>query len=152
MSDNSALWDRIKQPLFVVEEGDKDSLQALRESVRNAGINIHETWIIYLTLEKTKPGVQSFFSHTTPFSIKDISFFGKVKNDEFNKAIRSGFDTLVLIGSVPDKMYRLLTKTGKGLVIGVNQEKYNVDLNVITRDKNIQHIVSYLKETLQKIN
>lgn len=146
------LWSDIGKVFIISDHLSAEKLKDLKKGITESGLNIHEVDIVFIAEDQLKTAEEKSSRHAVPFSMKEIGFFGKIKNEEFVKLLSKKYDVIVFLGELPERMYRILRKLKSKYTIGIDQSGAQVQINLKTDNGLPSKQLAYAKETLEKIS
>lgn len=137
--------------LLVVHFNTLDELKEYRTAIKAMGLNVHECKILAIVESKREKDVLGEISSVVYMSPQEYSFLGTLKNDEANKLLADKFDAVVYFGDVSKRIERSLQKIKPMITIGVNTEKRKKDLELKSESESPEHLLNFVKQTLEKL-
>lgn len=149
MSSNK--WKEIHKLLVVTKFSSIDELISWRTALKEVGLNINECTIVSEVASKKEKAVLQEMGSVVFASVSDIGFLGKIKSPELSKMFASKYDTILQVEQNSPKLMKLFKKMKFNQTIGVNTGLNEFDIELSTVHTHPQHIVNFVRNTLEKI-
>lgn len=149
MSSNH--WSHINRLLVVTTFSSLDELISWRTSLKEVGLNINECTIVSEVGSKKDKAVLQEMGSVVFASSSDIGFLGKVKAPDLTKVLTTRYDTWLQVGQNSAKLKKVFKKMKFNQTIGVNTDSNEFDIELSTAHTHPQHIVNFVRNTLEKI-
>lgn len=154
MSDSKNLWSETKRLLIVFPYKDEVNFKNYRISLDKLlnDSNVEELKIIVEIPNSVKKEDLQQHKMISYLSAKDISFFGKIKDEKIRSILNQSFDTLLWFEAENKKSIKFFSKTNITWKIGVKTDFNFFTIRIDCQSENPEEIVSFAKNTLQKIS
>lgn len=149
MSTVENIWSRSKKLLVVVQYESTELTTSYREAIKHAGLNINDCHLL-LTVKDRKEVLKDI-SSVSYLSEKDFNLLGRLKNEQAAKTLGQNFDLVLFVADPPKRISKLINKKINAVKVGVNSNVDYLTINMNSEDTNPAHLISFVKNTLQKI-
>ncbi|NVK64340.1 MAG: hypothetical protein HWE22_07115 [Flavobacteriales bacterium] len=146
-----SIWSSIERLLLVVNFDQLDTMKDWREAIKNTGLNIHHCQILAVVATKKERIALSDINSVAYISEKDFGLFGRLKNEEAQRVLAERFDTLLVVGEVPKKIEKALSKLNVKMDVSLNSEDGIRTINLKTEETAPKYMLNFVKQTLEKI-
>ncbi len=144
-------WNTIQRLLVVTTFSSLDELIAWRTSLKEIGLNINECTIVSEVGSKKDKAVLQEMGSVVFACPGDIGFLGKIKAEDLNRVVNTKYDALLKIGPNSSKLNKAFKKMKFNQTIGINTDSSEFDIELTTVHTRPQHIVNFVRNTLEKI-
>ena len=144
-------WINIKSVLFVISEDGISNPMELKMLLDQSFNELKRREIILITNQKKKSVPVDEIKSITPFSHNDFNLLGSLKNEKIKEIMLNSFDTLIICGTLSQKMSKVLLKSKFQRIIGLNSENDFIEINLHTKSNEPSEMVNFAKHTLSKI-
>jgi len=148
---SNSIWDSIKRLLVVVEFDQLDTMKDWREAIKNSGLNIHHCYVMGIVATKKERLALGEMSSVVYISEKDFGLLGRLKNEEAQRVLSERFDSLLVVGDIPKKIEKVLSKLPFRIDVSLNVEEGNRTINLKTEESAPKYMLNFVKQTLEKI-
>ena len=149
MSNN--IWSKMSRALFVVEYTTMDDLKSYRDAIKSVGLNIHDCIILAIVKTKKEKNVLAEQYNVVFISDQEFNLFGRLKNGEAKNIAARSYDMILYSSDVSRRITKLLVKTKKNISVGVNCTLSEQMINLKTEADTPLHLISFAKQTLEKL-
>jgi hypothetical protein len=146
------VWSSIKRLLIVVKFEEIDTMNQWREAIKLSGLNIHDCKIMGIIGTRKERIAMREMSSVVYISDKDFGLLGKLKNEDAQRVLSDRFDTILVLGTIPNKIEKALQKASAELDIGLNSEDGDRTINLLTDESAPKYMLNFVKQTLEKIS
>jgi hypothetical protein len=146
------IWSSIKRLLVVVDFKEIDNMNQWREAIKFSGLNIHDCKIVGIVETKKERLVLGEMSSVVFISEKDFGLLGRLKNEDAQKTFSDSFDALLVVGSIPKKIEKSISKMSVKIDVSLNSENNTWTINLHTEEKAPKYMLNFVKQTLEKIS
>jgi hypothetical protein len=151
MSASNSIWSSIKRLLVVTDFKEIDNMNQWREAIKFSGLNIHDCKIMGVVESKKERLVLGEMSSVVFISEKDYGFLGRLKNEDAQRALSDRFDTILIVGEIPKKIEKSISKMSVKMDIGLNTDDTAHTINLQTEETAPKYMLNFVKQTLEKI-
>jgi hypothetical protein len=149
-----SIWERVKRLLIVLPYNEEleyfEYLKALDEILNES--NVQDLKIIVPLPKEVKKEILPTHRLIQYFSPKDLSFFGKLRDEEMERIIVQPYDALIWFYTDDRRLFKLLKNIHAPWKIGVNINKDFFSLHVESKGEKPSDIVYFTIQTLTKIS
>ncbi len=145
------VWSSIKRLLVVVNFDEIDTMNKWREAIKFSGLNIHDCKIMSIVDTRKERIAMREMSSVVYISEKDYGFLGRLKNEDAQRTLSDRFNAILIVGTVPNKIEKALKKISTNVDIGLNSNEQNRTINLCTEESAPKYMLSFVKQTLEKI-
>jgi len=146
----SSIWSHIKRAVIVVHYSSLDDVKKMREAIKEVGLNINDCEIIAVVENKKEKDILSEISSVTYLNEKDLTFFGKLKNENMAKVAKRSFDALFFVGDFSKRIIKIAKPIQTRIQVGINSEMPNCSVYLNTSELSPAHLINFTKQTLEK--
>ena len=146
------VWSSIKRLLIVVNFDEIDTLNQWREAIKFSGLNIHDCNIMAIVETKKERIAMREMSSVVYISDKDFGLLGKLKNEDAQRILSNRFDTILVVGEIPNKIEKAVQKVTTNMDIGLNSDDDNRTINLRTEESTPKYMLNFVKQTVEKIS
>lgn len=146
------IWSSIKRLLVVCDFKEIDNMNQWRESIKFSGLNIHDCKIMGIVESKKERQILGEMSSVVFIAEKDYGFIGRLKNEDAQRAFSDRFDAIIVVGSIPNKITKSISKMSVKIDISLNSENSARTINLHTEEKAPKYMLNFVKQTLEKIS
>jgi sulfatase maturation enzyme AslB (radical SAM superfamily) len=146
----NSIWSQIKRAVFVVHYSSLDDVKEIQKAIKEVGLNINDCEIIAIVKSKEEKALLSEINYVTYFHEKELTFFGKLKNENMDKILKRSFDALFFYGDFSKKIAKIISTVNPSLIVGLNSEMYNCSVYINTSETSPTHLINFAKQTLEK--
>jgi len=115
-------------------------------------LNVHECSILCIVNSKKENALMRDLGSVVFLSEKEYNLFGGIKNESANKLLAENFDAVVFMGDFSKKIRKSVKKVSPQITVGVNAKKTETDINLQSKSDKPDHLINFVRETLQKIS
>lgn len=148
----TSIWSSIKRMLVVVKFDELDTMNNWREAIKFSGLNIHDSNIMGVVATKKERIALGEMSSVVYISEKDYGFLGRLKNEDAQKVLNEQFDAVMVVGEIPNKIEKALSKLNVNVDIGLNSPNERRTINLRTEESAPKYMLNFVKQTLEKIS
>jgi hypothetical protein len=152
MADKNNIWGRAKKMLLIVNYDSMDGVKKQREAIKALGLNVHECNIIAVVPTKKEKNMLGEISSVTFCSDQEINIIGRFKNPEAVKVLGEYYDIMTVVGDYSSKLSKVLKRSKVGTVVGVNSNVDFLTIKLSSEASEPEHLLNFVKQTLEKIN
>lgn len=154
MREQQSIWERVKRLLIVLPYNEQleyfEYLKALDETLNDS--NVQDLKIIVPLPKQVKKEILPTHRLIHYFSPKDLSFFGKLRDEEMERIIVQPYDALIWLYTDDKKLFKLLKNVHTPWKIGVNITNDFFSLHVESKSDKPSDIIHFTIQTLDKIS
>ena len=154
MREQLSIWERVKRLLIVLPYNEEleyfEYLKALDESLNDS--NVQDLKIIVPLPKQVKKEILPTHRLIHYFSPKDLSFFGKLRDEEMERIIVQPYDALIWLYTDDKKLFKLLKNVHTPWKIGVNINNDFFSLHVESKSEKPADVINFTIQTLDKIS
>lgn len=150
MEAANSIWQRSTKLLLVFRYTSAGQLNDFREAIKSVGLNVHNCHVLAVVEDK-KQALKDLGS-VTYLSEKEFNLIGKLKNEKAQKTLNERFDLLVIVGDLPKRIQKLLSKKKEMIGVGINNSIDFLTINLTSEESSPSHIINFVKNTLNKIS
>ena len=151
MSASNSIWSSIKRLLVVTDFKEIDNMNQWREAIKFSGLNIHDCKIMGVVESKKERLVLGEMSSVVFISDKDYGLLGRLKNEDAQRTLNDRFDTIMIVGEIPKKIEKSISKMSVKMDIGLNTDDTTHTINLQTEETAPKYMLNFVKQTLEKI-
>jgi len=142
-----------KKLLIVFPYRDENQFKSYRTALDHLlnDSNVRELNIIVVIPDSVKKESLTEHKLIAYLSPKDISLFGKVKDEKFNNIAAQPYDTFLWFEENNSKISKLLAGIHAKWKIGINSSLDNFTIQTNCKSENPGEMVNFAKNTLEKI-
>jgi hypothetical protein len=149
-----SIWERVKRLLIVLPYNEEleyfEYLKALDETLNTS--NVQDLKIIVPLPKQVKKELLPTHRLIHYFSPKDLSFFGRLRDEEMERIIVQPYDALIWLSTDDRKLFKLLRNVHTPWKIGVNISSDFFSLHVESKSTKPAEIIQFTIQTLAKIS
>jgi len=148
---NKSYWESTRKILLVVNFDSLEGVHAFRNAIKSVGLNVNDC--VVLTMVKSKKERQMLTEiHSVVYaSEQEISFLGKWKNENAEKALSRFWDLMIVLGNHSPKVKKQLKKVKNTMSLGVNTNVDFLTIDLKSEETAPDHLLNFAKQTLEKI-
>ena len=146
----SSIWSHIKRVVIVVHYSSLNDVKKFREAIKDVGLNINDCEIIAVVASKKEKDMLSEISSVTYVHEKDMTIFGKLKNENIAKVTKRSFDAAFFVGDFSKRILKITQPINYQILVGINSEMPNCSVYLNTSEISPAHLISFAKQTLEK--
>ena len=146
------IWKKLRRMMIVVKFNTVSELKEYREAIKGVGLNVHECSILCIVNSKKENALMRDLGSVVFLSEKEYNLFGGIKNESANKLLAENFDAVVFMGDFSKKIRKSVKKVSPQITVGVNAKKTETDINLQSKSDKPDHLINFVRETLQKIS
>ena len=154
MTDQHSIWQRINRLLIVLPYNEElqyfEYLKSLDEILNQSSVG--DLKIIVPLPKDAKKEILPTHRLIHYFSPKDISFFGKLKDQEMERIIVQPYDAIIWFFTDDKKLFKLLKDVHSTYKVGVNVKNEFFSLHTESKSQKPSEIVHFVIQTLDKIS
>lgn len=154
MTEQTSIWSRINRLLIVLPYNEElqyfEYLKALDEILNES--SVRDLKIIVPLPKEVKKEILPTHRLIHYFSPKDISFFGKLRDEEMERIIVQPYDALVWLLTDDKKLFKIMRDIHAPLKVGVNIKNDFFSLHVESKSDKPGEIIRFTVQTLDKIS
>ena len=151
MSGSNSIWHSIKRLMVVTNFKEIDEINQWREAIKLSGLNIHDCKIMGVVESKKERLALGEISSVVFISEKDFGLLGRLKNEDAQRALDDRFDTIMIVGEIPKKIEKSISKMVAKIDIGLNTADSMRTINLQTEETAPKYMLNFVKQTLEKI-
>ena len=151
MSGSNSIWHSIKRLMVVTNFKEIDEINQWREAITLSGLNIHDCKIMGVVESKKERLALGEISSVVFISEKDFGLLGRLKNEDAQRALDDRFDTIMIVGEIPKKIEKSISKMVAKIDIGLNTADSMHTINLQTEETAPKYMLNFVKQTLEKI-
>lgn len=154
MAETRNIWSDTRKLIIVLPYKDEVNYKAYRSALDTLlnESKVVELKIIVVLNESVKKDTLQQHKLIHYLSPKDITIFGKVKDENLPQILAQPYDTLLWFDVNEKKIAKILSSIHAIWKIGVNTQLDFFNLRVKSQSQNPSEIVSFAKNTLEKIS
>lgn len=152
MSETKSIWKSINRLLIVTNFKEIDHMNRWREAIKFSGLNIHDCKIMGVVESKKERLILREMSSVVFVAESDYGFLGRLKNEDAQRTFRDGFDSIMIVGEIPKKIEKSISKMSVKIDIGLNIESSAQTINLHTEESVPKYMLNFVKQTLEKIS
>lgn len=152
MSATNNIWSSIKRLLVITDFQEIDNMNQWREAIKFSKLNIHDCKIMGIVESKKERLVLGEMSSVVFIAEKDFGFLGRLKNEDAQRTFSDSFDAILIVGSIPSKIEKTVSKMSVKIDIGLNIENSTRTINLHTEENTPKYMLNFVKQTLEKIS
>jgi hypothetical protein len=149
-----SIWEQVKRLLIVLPYNEQleyfEYLKALDEVLNDS--NVQDLKIIVPLPKQVKKEILPTHRLIHYFSPRDLSFFGKLRDEEMERIIVQPYDALIWLSADDRKMFKLMKNIHAPYKVGVNINKDFFSLHVESKSEKPSDIIYFTVQTLNKIS
>ena len=146
----NSIWSQIKRAVVVIHFTTPDEVNAFREAIMDAGLNINDCEVIAVVATKKEKELLTEISSVTYVNSKDFGILGKMKNENFQKVLSRSFDALFFVGDFSKRIVKNIQPLKAKIKVGINSQTSDCIVYVNTNNTSPRHLVNFAKQTLEK--
>lgn len=153
MSETKNIWNQTKRLLIVFPYRDEvnfKSYRAILDKLLNSS-NVQDLKIIVTLSNSIKKDTLQQHKLIHYLSPKEISFFGKMKDNTLNSILVQPYDTLLCMEVKDNKILKYFAKLQVKWKIGVNSSADYFNIQTDCQSEKPEEIVNFAKEIIEKI-
>lgn len=153
MSESKNIWSQTKRLIIVFPYRDEVNFKNYRlalDKLLNES-NVQDLKIVVALTNSIKKEALQQHKLIHYLSPKEISFFGKMKDDTLNTVLAQPYDTLLWLEVEDKKIVKLFSKVHVKWKIGVNTSSNYFDIQTNCQSKKPEELVNFAKEIIEKI-
>ncbi len=151
MSATANLWTGIKRLAVVVRFDSIHGMNEWRDSLKNAGLNIHDCRIIAIVESKKVRLTLSELGSVAYVAENDFNLFGRLKNEDAQRALNDRYDAVLVVTDHPKKITKAIQRISASFDIGLNSTSDSRMINLQTEESAPKYMLNFVKQTLEKI-
>lgn len=154
MAELRNIWSDTKRLIIIfpyLNEQNYNSYRTALDKILNQS-NVVELKIVVVLEDNVKKEELKQHKLIHYISTKDISVFGKIIDENLPQILCQPYDTVLWFNKTEKKIFKILTKLHAKWKIGVNIEHDFFHLTIKSQSQNPAEIVSFAKNTLEKIS
>lgn len=148
----NSVWSSIKRLLVVVKFEEIDTMNQWREAIKFSGLNIHDCKIMGILDTKKERIAMREMNSVVYISDKDFGLLGRLKNEDAQRVLSDRFDTILVLGTIPNKIEKALQKISIHMDISLNSDDGDRTINLRTDESAPKYMLNFVKQTLEKIS
>lgn len=152
MNAPTNLWTSIKRLAVVVQFDSIQGITEWRDSLKNAGLNIHDCRIVAIVESKKTRLTMTELSSVVYLAENDFNFFGSLKNEDAQRALGDRYDAVIVVKDHAKKITKLVQKINTAFDIGLNSTSDSRMINLQTEESAPKYMLNFVKQTLEKIS
>ena len=152
MNSTKSVWKSIQSILVVIPFEQVDYVNDWRESIKEAGLNVHNCRILCLVPSKKERLDMRDMSYITFIAEDDFNPIGKLKNEDAMKIFNAKFDGLLVVSECSKKVLKSLSRMKFRMDIGLNTGDQNRMINLESDELSPKHLLNFVKQTLERIS
>lgn len=152
MNTVTSIWNSIQSVLLVVQFDQIDAIVKWRDAMKATGLNIHQCRILSVVASKKERQVLGEMSYVVFLSEGDFGLLGNLKHEDAQKLLGQQFDAVITIGGCDGKVGKAVRKVRKRFDIGLNTEKDAHEVSLISEEQTPEHLLNFVKQTLEKLS
>jgi len=152
MSASKNIWSSIRKLLIVDDFKAIDNMNQWREAIKFSGLNIHDCKVIGIVESKKERLILGEMGSVVFLSEKDYGILGRLKNEEAHEVFNDAYDAVLIIGSIPKKIEKSISKMSVKIDISLNAESAMRTINLQTEESAPKYMLNFVKQTLEKIS
>lgn len=146
----NSIWSQIKRAVFIVHYSSLDDVKKIREAIKEVGLNINDCEIVAVVETKKEKEMLAEISSVTYLYEKDLTFFGKLKNENMAKVVKRSFDAQFFLGDFSKRICKIIAPINPIIKVGLNSEMTNCSVYLNTSETSPTHLINFAKQTLEK--
>lgn len=154
MREQLSIWERVRRLLIVLPYNEEleyfEYLKALDETLNDS--NVRDLKIIVPLPKQVKKEILPTHRLIHYFSPKDLSFFGKLRDEEMERIIVQPYDALIWLYTDDKKLFKLMKNIHTSWKVGVNISNDFFSLHVESKSEKPSEIINFTIQTLNKIS
>ncbi|MFK7784804.1 MAG: hypothetical protein AB8B56_06805 [Crocinitomicaceae bacterium] len=123
-----------------------------REAIKFSGLNIHDCKIMGVVESKKERLILGEMSSVVFVAENDYGFLGRLKNEDAQRVFSDRFDSIMIVGEIPRKIEKSMSKMSVKIDIGLNTESSTQTINLHTEESAPKYMLNFVKQTLEKIS
>lgn len=154
MAETRNIWSDTKRLIIIFPYLNEENYNAYRsalDKILNES-NVVELKIVVILDNHVKKDMLKQHKLIHYLSPKDISMFGKIKDENFPRILVQPYDTLLWFDKTDKKIFNVLTTLPSKWKIGINTDLDFFHLCVKSQSQNPSELVSFAKNTIEKIS
>lgn len=153
MSESKNIWNQTKRLLIVFPYRDEVNFKNYRlalDKLLNES-NVQDLKIVVILPNSIKKDTLQQHKLIQYLAPKEISFFGKMKDDTLNTLLVQPYDTLLWLEVEDKKILKLISKVQVKWKVGVNTSVDYFNIQTDCQSENPEEIVNFAKQIIEKI-
>lgn len=153
MSDSINIWSQTKRLLIVFPYRDEVSFKNYRLALDKLlnDSNVQDLKIVVTLPKSIKKETLQQHKLIHYLSPKEISFFGKIKDEVLNTILVQPYDTLLWLEEEDKKILKLFSKVLAKWKVGVNTSVDYFNIQTTCQSENPEEIINFAKQIIEKI-
>ena len=146
------IWDSLSKAVLLVSYKSMGQLESYKKAMAAAGLLSENCSIIAVVEDKKQ--LESLKSNTNLvfFNEKEISVFGKNKNELAKEIFSKSFDLQMSVGDSTKKMAKQIVQMKAKFRIGLNTKQGFFDINLQSEDTSPSHLINFAKSITEKLS
>lgn len=153
MSDSTNIWSQTKRLLIVFPYRDEVNFKNYRSALDKLlnESNVQDLKIVVTLPNSIKKETLQQHKLIQYISPKEISFFGKMKDEALKSILVQPYDTLLWLEVEDKKILKLFSKVLAKWKIGVNTSVDYFHIQTASQSEKPEEIVNFAKKIIEKI-
>lgn len=146
------IWNSLSKAVLFVSYESMGQLESYKKALTVAGLYNEHCSIIAIIEDKKQLESLKSNSDFVFFHEKEISFFGKNKNEVAQEIFNKACDLQITIGDSTKKIAKQIVQMKVKFRIGLNTKQGFFDINLQSEDTSPSHLINFAKSVTEKLS